>query len=72
MLLAGRGAWLADAGPALGRLAAVTGALTGSTALARGIFPDESTHLGIVGGFGQSIAMAQLREADVVVAFGAA
>ena len=71
VLLAGRGAWLADAGPALGRLAEVTGGLTGSTALARGIFPDASTHLGIVGGFGQPTAMALFREADVVVAFGA-
>ena len=46
--------------------------LTGSTALARGIFPDASTHLGIAGRVRQPTAMAQLREADVVVAFGAA
>jgi len=71
VLLAGRGAWLADAGPALGRLAEVTGALTGSTALARGIFPEASTHLGIVGGFGQATAMERIGEADAVVAFGA-
>ncbi len=71
VLLAGRGAWLAGAGEALGRLAAASGALTGSTALGRGLFPEPSTDLGVVGGFGQQDAMARIYEADVVVAFGA-
>lgn len=71
VLLAGRGAWLAGAGEALGRLASVTGALTGSTALGRGLFPDATTHLGVVGGFGQDAAMARIGQADLVVAFGA-
>lgn len=70
-LLAGRGAWLAGAGPALGRLAAATGALTGSTALARGVFPEARYDLGVVGGFGAEGAMGLVHEADVVAVFGA-
>ncbi|WP_158867155.1 thiamine pyrophosphate-binding protein [Leifsonia sp. AG29] len=70
-LLAGRGAWLAGAGEALGELAEVTGALTASTALGRGVFPDERYDLGVTGGFGAEGAMALVREADVAVVFGA-
>lgn len=71
LLLAGRGAWLADAGDALGRLAAATGAVTASTTLARGIFPDARYDLGVTGGFGQEQAMALVHDADVAVVFGA-
>ncbi len=71
LLLAGRGAWLAGAGPALGELAAITGALTASTALGRGIFPDARFDLGVTGGFGAERAMELIREADVAVVFGA-
>jgi len=70
-LLAGRGAWLADAGTALGELAAVTGALTASSALGRGIFPDSRYDLGVTGGFGAEGAMELVRTADVAVVFGA-
>lgn len=70
-LLAGRGAWLADAGPALGRLADLTGALTSTTALGRGIFPASDFDLGVTGGFGADGAMALIGRADVVVVFGA-
>ncbi len=70
-LLAGRGAWLACAGEALGELASATGALTASTALGRGIFPDARYDLGITGGFGADGAMELIREADVAVVFGA-
>lgn len=71
-LLAGRGAWLAGAGDALGELAEATGALTASTALGRGVFPDTRYDLGVTGGFGADGAMALVREADVAVVFGAA
>ncbi|MFD4423149.1 thiamine pyrophosphate-binding protein [Agromyces sp. NPDC058484] len=71
MLLAGRGAWLAGAGDALGRLAASTGAVTASTTLARGIFPDARYDLGVTGGFGQERAMSLVHEADVAIVFGA-
>ncbi|WP_309127798.1 thiamine pyrophosphate-binding protein [Microbacterium sp.] len=70
-LLAGRGAWLAGASDALGALADATGALTASTALGRGVFPDERYDLGVTGGFGADGAMALVREADVAVVFGA-
>ncbi|GMA24845.1 acetolactate synthase I/II/III large subunit [Luteimicrobium album] len=71
LLLAGRGAWLAGAGPALGELAEATGALTVSTALGRGVFPDGRYDLGVAGGFGADGAMALVREADVAVVVGA-
>ena len=70
-LLAGRGAWLADAGAALGRLADETGALTASTALGRGIFPRGEFDLGVTGGFGADGAMELMSHADVAVVFGA-
>ncbi|MEQ6897076.1 thiamine pyrophosphate-binding protein [Microbacterium sp. KR10-403] len=70
-LLAGRGAWLAGAGEALGVLAERTGAVTASTALGRGVFPDARYDLGVTGGFGADGAMALVREADVAVVFGA-
>jgi thiamine pyrophosphate-dependent acetolactate synthase large subunit-like protein len=71
LLLAGRGAWLAGAGGALGVLAEATGALTATTALGRGVFPDPRYDLGVTGGFGAPGAMALIREADVAVVFGA-
>ncbi|MCS3841898.1 thiamine pyrophosphate-binding protein [Microbacterium sp. AK031] len=70
-LLAGRGAWLAHAGAALGSLAEATGALTASTALGRGIFPAAQYDLGVTGGFGAEGAMQLVRQADVAVVFGA-
>ncbi|QJU54739.1 thiamine pyrophosphate-binding protein [Herbiconiux sp. KACC 21604] len=71
VLLAGRGAWLAGAGDALGRLAALTGALTATTALGRGVFPDARYDLGVTGGFGSEAAMELIARADVAVVFGA-
>ncbi|WEK62429.1 MAG: thiamine pyrophosphate-binding protein [Candidatus Microbacterium colombiense] len=70
-LLAGRGAWLAGASAALGELAQATGALTASSALGRGVFPDDRYDLGVTGGFGAEGAMDLIRGADVAVVFGA-
>ncbi|WP_243230785.1 thiamine pyrophosphate-binding protein [Microbacterium sp. CIAB417] len=70
-LLAGRGAWLAGAGDALGRLADAAGALTASTALGRGVFLRAEYDLGVTGGFGAEGAMELVRRADVAVVFGA-
>lgn len=70
-LLAGRGAWLAGAGTALGELAGLTGALTASSALGRGVFPAAEFDLGVTGGFGADGAMSLVRSADVAVVFGA-
>ncbi|MFC7405619.1 thiamine pyrophosphate-binding protein [Georgenia alba] len=71
LLLAGRGAWLAGAGAALGELAEATGAITASTALGRGVFPDDRYDVGVAGGFGAPGAMDLVREADVAVVLGA-
>lgn len=70
-LLAGRGAWLAGASGPLGELAELTGALTASSALGRGVFPDTRYDLGVTGGFGADGAMELIRTADVAVVFGA-
>ena len=71
VILGGRGAWLAGASDALGRLADRTGALTGSSTLGRGIFPDARYDFGVTGGFGAPGAMDLVRTADVVVVIGA-
>jgi acetolactate synthase-1/2/3 large subunit len=71
LLLAGRGAWISGAGAALGELAEATGAITASTALGRGIFPDDRYDLGVTGGFGAAGAMELVRDADLAVVFGA-
>jgi acetolactate synthase I/II/III large subunit len=71
LLLAGRGAWLSGAGAALGELAEATGALTATSALGRGVFPDARFDLGVTGGFGTEGAMDLVRQADVAVVFGA-
>lgn len=71
LLLAGRGAWLADASEELGALDAATGALTVTTALGRNIFPDSRYDLGVAGGFGAPAAMDRVRQADVAVVVGA-
>lgn len=70
-LLAGRGAWLSGASTALGELAAATGALTASSALGRGVFPETQYDLGVTGGFGTDGAMELIHTADVAVVFGA-
>jgi len=70
LLLAGRGARLADAGPAIEKLSDRLGALTATTVAARSLLRDEG-HLGIAGGFGSAGAVALMAEADVVVVFGA-
>ncbi|MGZ0711506.1 thiamine pyrophosphate-binding protein (plasmid) [Coraliomargarita sp. W4R53] len=71
LLLAGRGAWVSGASEALGTLADLTGAVTASTALGRGVFPQSEYDLGVTGGFGAEGAMELVREADVAVVFGA-
>lgn len=71
LILAGRGAHLADAGAELGGIADALGALTATTALARGIFPESQYDLGITGGFGQQTAMETIAQADAVLVVGA-
>ncbi|WP_244301339.1 thiamine pyrophosphate-binding protein [Leucobacter insecticola] len=72
VILAGRGAHLSGASAELGELADVLGAVTATTALARGIFPKAQYDLGLTGGFGHLEAMSVIAEADVAVVVGAA
>ncbi len=71
LVLAGHGAWVSGAEDELAQLAERLGALTASTALARGIFRDTRFDLGLTGGFGQHEAMRTIAEADAVVVVGA-
>jgi thiamine pyrophosphate-dependent acetolactate synthase large subunit-like protein len=71
LLLAGRGAVLAEAGPALEALGARTGALLATSANGHGLFAGNPWGLGISGGFAPPTAARLLREADVVLAVGA-
>lgn len=71
LILAGRGAWEAGSAAALDDLADALGAVTATTALARGIFSKAQFDLGVTGGFGQQHAMKMFHEADVVLVVGA-
>jgi thiamine pyrophosphate-dependent acetolactate synthase large subunit-like protein len=70
-IIAGRGAVLADAGPALRHLGELTGALLATSAVANGLFAGDPYDVGISGGFASPNATRLLREADVVLAVGA-
>jgi len=71
-IIAGRGAVLSDAGPALRRLGELSGAVLATSAVANGLFVGDPFALGISGGFASPTAQRLLAESDVVVAFGAA
>lgn len=70
LILAGRGAHLAGAGPELRELADRLGALTAGTALALNLLHGEG-YLGVAGGFGTDTAAGLMGEADVVLVAGA-
>ncbi|GGI01690.1 thiamine pyrophosphate-binding protein [Arthrobacter liuii] len=70
LILAGRGAHLAGAGPELRELADRLGALTAGTALALNLLNGEG-YLGVAGGFGTDTAAGIMGEADVVLVAGA-
>jgi thiamine pyrophosphate-dependent acetolactate synthase large subunit-like protein len=71
VILAGRGAWLAQAGPALTRLATMIKAPVATTALARSLIGPVDDHLGMAGGFGTERCAAAFAAADLVLVFGA-
>ena len=71
VIIAGRGAVLAGAGPALDALADRVGALLSTSANGHGLFAGNPWSLGISGGFASPTAARLLRESDVVLAFGA-
>jgi thiamine pyrophosphate-dependent acetolactate synthase large subunit-like protein len=70
LILAGRGAHLAGAGPELRELADRLGALTAGTALALNLLQGKG-YLGVAGGFGTDTAAGLMGEADVVLVAGA-
>lgn len=71
VLVAGRGAVLAGAAPAIRALAGRCSALLATTLPARGLFDDDLFSLGVAGGFSTALAREMFAEADLVVAFGA-
>jgi thiamine pyrophosphate-dependent acetolactate synthase large subunit-like protein len=70
LILAGRGAVISGAGPALQTLAARTGALLATSAPAKGLF-DDPFAVGISGGFASPHAQELIAQADVVLVAGA-
>src|SRR5262249_39359142 len=71
-IVAGRGAALAGAGPALRLLGERIGAVLATSAVANGLFAGDPYDLGISGGFSTPLAQRLLAESDAVIAFGAA
>ncbi|HZU40558.1 MAG TPA: thiamine pyrophosphate-binding protein, partial [Solirubrobacteraceae bacterium] len=70
-IVAGRGAVLAHAGPALEELGQRLGAILATSAPANGLFAGLPYALGISGGFASPLAQELLPQADVVVIAGA-
>jgi len=71
VILAGRGAVNAGARAHLVRLGEATGALLGTSLMARSLFADSPYSVGIVGSFASPIASELLSRASLVLAFGA-
>jgi thiamine pyrophosphate-dependent acetolactate synthase large subunit-like protein len=71
-IIAGRGAVLSGAGPALRELGERTGAVLATSAVANGLFAGDPYAVGIAGGFSSPTAARLLAESDVIVSFGAA
>lgn len=71
VILAGRGAMSAQAGPALVALGAQMGALLATSLPAKGLFAGEAYDVGISGTFGSEPTEELLGEADLVLGFGA-
>jgi acetolactate synthase I/II/III large subunit len=71
ILLAGWGAFEADATETLTTLAELIGAPVATTMKAKGLFRGSPVDLGTFGGMSSDIATEVIREADCIVAFGA-
>lgn len=70
VLLAGRGAVRAEAGPAIEALAERVNGFLATTLQAQGFFSEHPYGLGFVGSLGHPLANERLRESDYVLAFG--
>jgi thiamine pyrophosphate-dependent acetolactate synthase large subunit-like protein len=71
LILAGRGAVLADARADLEALGDRIGALFATSLVANGLFAGNPLSLGVCGGFASKLAERVVRQADLVLAFGA-
>jgi thiamine pyrophosphate-dependent acetolactate synthase large subunit-like protein len=72
VFVAGRGARLARASEPLRTLAARTGALLATSAVARGLFTGDPFDLDVSGGFASPVAAELIRGADLIVGWGCA
>ncbi len=70
VFVAGRGA--RGAGPELRALAAASGALLATSAVAHGLFAGDDRSVGISGGFASPLAAELIRDADLLVGWGCA
>lgn len=71
VVLAGRGAVLSGAGPAIAELADLMSAPLATTLLAKGLFAGHPAELGVMGTLGSDIATEVISRADCIIAFGA-
>jgi acetolactate synthase-1/2/3 large subunit len=71
LILAGRGAVVAEARDALLALAERTGALVGTSLLAKGLFAGDPYDVGVCGGYASAVGRDLIAKADCVVAAGA-
>lgn len=71
IIVAGRGAARSSARDELVRLGRITGALLGTSVMGKGLFAEEPYDVGVIGTFATPVASELLRQADVVLAFGA-
>lgn len=71
MILAGRGAFLADARDELKTLAAMTGAILSTSLLVRSFFEGDPYNVGVCGSLTTDLASDLIVQADTVLAFGA-
>lgn len=72
IVLAGRGAMVSDAGPALRRLGELTGAVLATTLRAPALFHGDPFNIGMSGTYSTSLGSELIIQADCVLAFGAA
>ncbi len=71
VIIAGRGAVLANAGHELEGLADLIGAVLATSAPAHGLFAENPWSLGISGGFASPVASALIGQADLILVAGA-
>jgi thiamine pyrophosphate-dependent acetolactate synthase large subunit-like protein len=71
IIIAGRGAVLSGARRDVERLGDRIGALLATTAMGKGLFFGSGWEIGISGGFAAPAAAEAIRDADIIIAFGA-